>query len=163
VVIMKSVFLFVVMILMAGTAMSAELYYCSESKASGFRVTSEKKYSPARFRGGKFNMLLHKKRKTILLTLPYAARGPAPVKSGEGGITELYMCKISVAYKKNLFDCSGAATTAFSSFAFNPENGRFTRTRHFGNLAGRGAKGKWGTQMEDAFVSYGKCSKVSGN
>jgi len=155
-------FIFFLALLIPGSALSADFYFCSETRDSGIQVTHEKKNSLAHFRGGKFNMLLHEKRKTILLTLPYAARGLAPVKSGEEGITELHMCKISVAYKKNLFDCSGAATTAFSSFAFNPENGRFTRTRHFGNLAGEGARGKWGTRMEDAFVSYGKCSKFSG-
>ena len=77
---MKTTLILFLALLIPGTALSADFYCCSETKASGFRVTSEKKYSPARFRGGKFNMLLHKKRKTILLTPPYAARGPAPAR-----------------------------------------------------------------------------------
>ncbi|ANS03908.1 hypothetical protein [uncultured Mediterranean phage uvDeep-CGR2-AD3-C191] len=154
---MKNYLTLLLLLSFPGTALSAEFYYCLESKASGFRVTKEKKFVPSSFRGRKFNMLLDKQHKTVLLTWPYVVSDPAPVKSG-AGITELYSCRTPMAYKKRMFDCSGAATTSFSGFAFNPENGRFMRTRHFGNLANEGTS-KWKTRMEDSYVAYGTCER----
>jgi len=158
---MKTTLILFLALLIPGTAMSAELYYCAETQGSGFSITKSGKYSPAKFRGRKFNLLLNKKRKNILVTWPYVFGAPAPIKSGDG-LTELYACRAAIAYKVKLFDCHGAATTNFASLALNPSNGRFTRSMIFGNLVSPSSKGKWARDAEDAYVSHGQCSKVSG-
>jgi len=147
------------LLIFPGEALSADLFYCAETKVSGFKITKEGKYSFARFLGRKFNILLNKKNRTVLLTWPYSAHDPAPIKSGEGGFTELYACKTPMAYKTIMFDCSGTATTNFASFAFNPQNRRFTRGWIFGNLMTAISKNKRTEKAEDAYVSHGKCEK----